>query len=323
MRRTGVPFFAFFCLRHRRDAVRPDCRIDGVSRRWRGGIDYARSGSTPPYAIDATESTCTPSDANAGPRHAIAATREGVRVAPDAADAPPPRRRPRLRRRRSSKKTGGQGPRIEEGARGAVEAQRSGRDGLARGGAAGPRARVQMALGEAVLRERGPAGLDDGRDAALERLPGRQAESGEGVVGEGADPDAAPVFGEYRSVTAKTMALNKHWDDLINETAQLRAAEEARLQAKKERRIRRRNRYNLAVADRDRRIREKEAARLLMIEERQYRAKDRVKKRFESFIREGLRGAWLTWLEAYFDKEELKGERDLQGQQPGQESQGS
>ena len=43
-----------------------------------------------------------------------------------------------------------------------------------------------------------------------------------------------------------------------------------------------------------------------MIEERQYRAKDRVKKRFESFIREGLRGAWLTWLETYFDKEELK-----------------
>ena len=40
--------------RRRRDAVRPDSRIDGVSRRWRGGIDYARSGSTPPYAIDAT-----------------------------------------------------------------------------------------------------------------------------------------------------------------------------------------------------------------------------------------------------------------------------
>ena len=99
------------------------------------------------------------------------------------------------------------------------------------------------------------------------------------LLAKGADPDAAPVFGEYRSVTAKTMALNKHWDDLINETAQLRAEEEARLQAKKERRIRRRNRYNLAVADRDRRIREKEAARLLMIEERQYRAKDRVKKR--------------------------------------------
>jgi len=104
------------------------------------------------------------------------------------------------------------------------------------------------------------------------------------LLAKGADPEAAPVFGEYRNVTAKTMALNKHWDDLINETAKLRAEEEARLQAKKEKRIRRRNRYNLAVADRDRRIREKEAARLLMIEERQYRAKDRVKKRFESCV---------------------------------------
>ncbi len=133
------------------------------------------------------------------------------------------------------------------------------------------------------------------------------------LLAKGADPEAAPVFGEYRNVTAKTMALNKHWDDLINETAELRAAEEARLQAKKEKRIRRRNRYNLAVADRDRRIREKEAARLLMIEERQYRAKDRVKKRFESFIREGLRGAWLTWLENYFDKEELKSRGTFKG----------
>ncbi len=35
------------------EAIR-DPRIDGVSRRWRGGIYYARSGSTPPYAINAT-----------------------------------------------------------------------------------------------------------------------------------------------------------------------------------------------------------------------------------------------------------------------------
>ena len=133
------------------------------------------------------------------------------------------------------------------------------------------------------------------------------------LLAKGADPEACPVFGEYRNVTAKTLALAKHWDQLINETAALRAEEELRVQAKREKRERRRNRFNLAVADRDRRIREKEAARILEIQERQIRAKHRVKTRFESFLREGLRGAWVTWLEAYFDPSEMKARGSSKG----------
>ena len=100
------------------------------------------------------------------------------------------------------------------------------------------------------------------------------------LMSKGADLNLAPVFGEHRGVTAKRLAMAKHWDELIAEAEEIRAAEEQRLAQQRERRERRRNRVAIARAERDRKRAEAEASRREAEERRVQRAKDRVKQRF-------------------------------------------
>ena len=125
------------------------------------------------------------------------------------------------------------------------------------------------------------------------------------LLSKGADLDVAPLFGEHRGVTAKQLAAAKHWDDLILEAAEIRAAEEERLEAQRVRREKRRNRVAIARAERERVAREAEERRLAEEEASRERARQRVKRKFQEMIEHGVRGALEHWMAAYFTPEEL------------------
>ncbi|KAJ1461837.1 hypothetical protein M885DRAFT_506985 [Pelagophyceae sp. CCMP2097] len=126
------------------------------------------------------------------------------------------------------------------------------------------------------------------------------------LLSKGADLDLAPLFGEHRGVTAKELAMARHWSDLIDEAVVIRKAETKRVRLREERRARRRDRVSLERAAAYRAAAEETEAERLADVARLECARLKVRRRVDIYLQSGLRHTFKKWRGNVFDQDEVE-----------------